>query len=143
MDIRSYRETDEAAVLKLWEACGLTRSWIDPRRDIARAVSSQPDLFLVGTIGPRVMATVIGHHDGGRGVVTYLAVDPAMRKLGFGRAMMAAVEDRLRERGCPRVNLQVRVGNNDGIGFYLAIGYSQDAILSFGRPLTGDPGNRH
>ena len=36
MQIRSYRPTDEAAVIALWQAAGLTRPWNDPKRDIAR-----------------------------------------------------------------------------------------------------------
>ncbi|GEK46951.1 hypothetical protein HPA02_12340 [Bisbaumannia pacifica] len=48
MTIRGYRPEDEAAVIRLWEACGLIRPWNDPRRDIARKLAEQPELFLVG-----------------------------------------------------------------------------------------------
>lgn len=135
MEIRSYRESDEEAVLALWEACDLTRPWIDTRADIARKLTDQRELFLVGTIGGRVVGTVMGGHEGDRGRVEYLAVDPAHRERGLGKALMTHIEGLLLERGCPRVNLKVRVGNNEGIAFYRGIGYSQEAVLSFGRRL--------
>ncbi|MEO6852816.1 MAG: acetyltransferase GCN5, partial [Rhodoferax sp.] len=48
MHIRPYQETDEAAVVALWQACGLTRAWNDPHKDIARKLQVQRALFLVG-----------------------------------------------------------------------------------------------
>jgi hypothetical protein len=36
MKIRSYQDTDQAAEIALRQACGLTRAWNDPAKDIAR-----------------------------------------------------------------------------------------------------------
>ena len=47
--IRAYQTPDEQAVIALWQECRLTRPWNDPRRDIARKLTEQPELFLVGT----------------------------------------------------------------------------------------------
>lgn len=44
--IRQFRVQDVEEVVGLWEACGLTRPWNDPRADIARKLTTQPDLFL-------------------------------------------------------------------------------------------------
>ncbi len=40
MQIRPYQANDEAAVIALWQECGLVRPWNDPRRDIQRKLSS-------------------------------------------------------------------------------------------------------
>src|SRR5947207_1897342 len=48
MEIRPFAPADEAAVIALWERCGLTRPWNDPAKDIRRKLAVQPDLFLVG-----------------------------------------------------------------------------------------------
>ena len=45
--IRVFEPEDTAAVVALWEACGLTRPWNDPRADITRKLTVQPELFLV------------------------------------------------------------------------------------------------
>jgi hypothetical protein len=56
MDIRSFRDSDEAAVIQLWDRCGLLRPWNDPRKDIARKKRMQRDLFLVGTVDGEIVA---------------------------------------------------------------------------------------
>ena len=43
MDIRVFRTEDEAAVVALWEGCGLIRPWNDPRKDVARKLAVQPE----------------------------------------------------------------------------------------------------
>jgi len=102
MTIRAYLEADEAEVVALWTACGLVRPWNNPRKDIARKLAVQRDLFLVGRASgaERLVATVMAGYDGHRGWVNYLAVEPASRRLGLARLMMAAVEEQLRRLGC-------------------------------------------
>ncbi|NSL55300.1 GNAT family acetyltransferase [Uliginosibacterium aquaticum] len=138
MLIRLYQASDEAAVIALWEACGLTRPWNDPRLDIARKLSVQPELFLVGEMDGMVVASVMAGYDGHRGWVNYLGVAPAQRGRGFARVLMSRVEELLMARGCPKLNLQVRQDNEVALGFYAAIGYGQDAALSLGKRLIQD-----
>jgi ribosomal protein S18 acetylase RimI-like enzyme len=138
MQIRPFEDADEAAVIALWEAAGLTRSWNDPRKDIERKRSVQRERFLVGTHDGAVMASIMIGYDGHRGWINYLAVAPAHRGRGHARALMREAERLLAEAGCPKVNLQVRSTNASVIGFYRAIGYLQDDVVSFGRRLIAD-----
>lgn len=138
MEIRSYRAADEGAVIGLWEACGLTRPWNDPRKDIARKMAGQPELFLVGTVGGELVATAMAGYDGHRGWVYYLAVAPGHRRKALGRALMQEVERLLLARGCPKVNLQVRADNADVIEFYRRLGYSVEERVNLGRRLIPD-----
>ena len=138
MDIRPFLESDEPAVIALWEACGLTRSWNDPRKDIARKLAVQREWFLVGTEDGRVVASVMAGYDGHRGWVNYLAVSPDARMKGGGRQMMAEVERLLCAAGCPKINLQIRTTNDAVIEFYRRLGYVQDDVVSFGRRLIVD-----
>lgn len=138
MLIRPFQPTDEAAVIALWQACGLTRPWNDPQRDIARKLTEQPELFLVGETDGRVMASAMIGFDGHRGWVYYLAVDPAFQGLGHGRMLMARAEALLIERGCPKINLLVREGNDAVMAFYDKLGYGRDAAVSLGKRLIPD-----
>ena len=124
--------------MSLWEQCGLTRPWNDPRKDIARKLLVQPELFLVGTLDGQVIATAMAGYDGHRGWVNYLAVAPRSRGRGCGRALMERVEQLLMNLGCPKVNIQVRSSNAEALGFYRAIGYAQDEIISLGKRLIHD-----
>ncbi len=82
MDIRSFQDSDEAAVIQLWDRCGLLRPWNDPRKDIARKKRMQRDLILVGTVDGEIVAAAMGGYDGHRGWINYLAVDPNRRRQG-------------------------------------------------------------
>ena len=50
MELRTYAADDENAVVELWRRCELTRPWNDPRKDIRRKLTTQPELFLVGEL---------------------------------------------------------------------------------------------
>ena len=138
MQVRPFLDVDEAAVIALWEAAGLTRSWNDPRKDIARKRSVQREWFLVGTENDAVIASIMIGYDGHRGWINYLAVAPEHRKKGHARALMREAERLLTVAGCPKINLQVRTSNASVIAFYEAIGYAQDEVVSFGRRLIAD-----
>ena len=138
MQVRPFLDSDEAAVIALWEAAGLTRSWNDPRKDIARKRSVQRDWFLVGIEDGAVMASIMIGYDGHRGWINYLAVSPEHRKKGHARALMREAERLLSAAGCPKINLQIRTSNASVIDFYQAIGYAQDDVVSFGRRLIAD-----
>lgn len=138
MEIRTFALADEAAVIDLWRRCDLLRPWNDPQKDIQRKLSTQPDLFLVGEIAGKIVATVMAGFDGHRGWVNYLAVLPEHREAGLGRCLMRHVEVALEARGCPKVNLQVRTSNQAVLDFYQRIGYSKDDVVSLGKRLIPD-----
>ena len=138
LHLRSFHADDEATVIALWHACGLTRPWNNPQLDIARKLSTQPELFLVGTVDATLIATAMVGFDGHRGWVNYLAVALSHRRLAIGRALMHEAERLLTERGCPKLNLLVRSTNVDVIAFYRSLGYAQDDVVSLGKRLIAD-----
>lgn len=138
MRIRPFASVDEAAVLALWQACGLVKPQNDPRKDIARKLRVNPEWFLVAESGGRIVGAVMAGYEGHRGWINYLAVDPARRRAGLGRALMAEAERVLRAAGCPKINLQVRPENRDVVAFYEAIGFSVEGAISLGKRLERD-----
>ena len=141
--IRPFAKADEAAVVALWRAAGLTRPWNDPHADIARKQTVQPELFLVGELEGAIVASAMAGYDGHRGSVYYLAVSPAHQRSGYARAVMAEVERRLEALGCPKLNLMVRHDNSVAIGFYKRIGYAEQAVVTLGKRLIVDePGEQ-
>lgn len=138
MEIRPYRESDQDAVVALWSECGLVRPWNDPVKDIRRKLRVQRDLFLVGSMDGRLVATMMVGYEGHRGWVNFLAVATDCRKQGLGRLLMDEAEARLREMGCPKVSLQIRRSNADVVAFYRSIGYAEDDVVSMGKRLIED-----
>jgi ribosomal protein S18 acetylase RimI-like enzyme len=138
LSIRPFRNEDESPVIALWVRCGLVHPSNDPRKDIFRKSKVRPDLFLVGTLDDRIVASVMAGYDGHRGWINYLAVSPDCQKRGFGRNMMEEAERVLRREGCPKINLQVRSSNADVTAFYRAIGFLADDVVSLGKRLEHD-----
>ena len=136
MLIRPYVSRDEAEVIKLWRECNLTRPWNNPQKDIERKLKDSPGLFLVGVIENKVVATAMAGYDGHRGWVNYLAVGPNYQRRGLGRALMAAIEERLAAEGCPKINLQIRTDNATALKFYEKLGYKTDPVVSMGKRLV-------
>ncbi|WP_168844384.1 GNAT family acetyltransferase [Sphingomonas sp. S2M10] len=126
---------DRSAVVMLWQAAGLTRPWNDPDADFHRAVAGATSTILLLRDGEALLGTVMVGEDGHRGWVYYVAVAEAARGQGHGRALMAAAESWLRARGCPKLQLMVREGNDAAIGFYRALGLEPQPVVTLGRFL--------
>ena len=138
LEIRAYRESDQDAVVDLWRECGLVVPWDDPVKDIHRKLRTQPDMFLVGSLRTRLVATVMAGYEGHRDWINYLAVAPDCRNSGLGRRIIEESEARLRALGCPKINMQVRSSSANVIEFYKTIGYSVDDVVSMGKRLEED-----
>jgi ribosomal protein S18 acetylase RimI-like enzyme len=135
ISFRDIQEKDEESVVTLWKGCELTRDWNDPYKDIKFARDSKASTVLVGIVEGRLVASVMVGHDGHRGVLYYLAVDPAFQKRGFGKAAVVAAEAWLRERGVWKINLMVRSENEKAGRFYEHLGYQINPVASFGKRL--------
>lgn len=138
MKIRSFLKEDSLAVIQLWEACGLSRPWNDPVKDIERKLAVQPELFLVGELHDRIIASAMAGYDGHRGSVFYLAVSPTQQGKGYGRMLMERIEALLIEKGCPKLNIVVRTSNERVLSFYNKLGYKPDEVVSIGKRLIAD-----
>ncbi len=139
MIIRPFQRHDEEAVLELWRRCDLVRPQNDPRKDIARKLAVQPEMFLLAVDDTgAIVGSVMCGYEGHRGWINYLAVDPAHRLKGIGRLLMGDAERVLRAAGCPKINLQVRSTNEAVIAFYRAIGFEVDPVISMGKRLERD-----
>jgi ribosomal protein S18 acetylase RimI-like enzyme len=138
VQIRPFEPRDEERVVDLWSRCGLVRPTNDPRKDIRRKLKVRPDLFLVGLVDGRLVATVMAGYEGHRGWINYLAVDPSLRRRGLGREILGEAERRLRATDCPKINLQVRSTNSEVLEFYRRVGYLPDDVVSLGKRLEHD-----
>ena len=67
MEVRPYSPHDKTAVIELWQKCNLTWPWNNPELDIDRKQKVNPDLFLIGMLKSKIVASVMGGYDGHRG----------------------------------------------------------------------------
>ena len=136
MQIRPYQDGDEPAVIALWTAQlsdGTPHN--DPATAIRKKLAVERDLLLVADVEGEVVGTVMGGYDGHRGWVYSVAVDPRYQQRGIGAALVRGIETALVERGCLKVNLQVRSSNSGVIAFYEKLGYAVEERVSMGKRL--------
>jgi len=139
LEIRPYREDDEAAVAALWrEIFPDAPAHNQPERDIWRKLEVQRELFLVATEGEELVGTAMAGYDGHRGWLYYLAVHPDFRRRGIGETLIGRVEAGLAAIGCPKVNLQVRADNIGAVAFYRRLGFDIEERVSMGKRLVDE-----
>lgn len=124
MQIRPYRAADRAQLIALWHACKLVVAGAnDPDFDIDFCLKSVDAGILVGVEGDRVVGSVMVGHEGHRGWMYYVAVDPTLQGRGLGREIVAAAEIWLKARGAPKAQLMIRETNTQVEAFYARLGY--------------------
>jgi len=137
LSIAEITDDDIPAVIRLWEHCDLTRPWNDPAGDIAQARRGDNATILIGRADGAIAASVMVGHDGHRGWVYYVAVDPKHRGRDHGRTIMAAAEDWLRQRGVVKLMLLVRSDNTKVKAFYEALDYAEQDRVIYAKWLDG------
>ena len=135
--ISDINDADVDDVIALWKRCGSTRDWNNPAADIAMARKGANSTILLGRDGGDLVASVLVGHDGHRGWVYYVTVDPGRRFKGHGRAIMDAAESWLRDRGIEKLQLMVRGDNAKVHSFYRSLGYYDQDRAVFAKWLDG------
>ena len=137
LSIKALEDDDIAEVISLWQRCGSTRPWNDPAGDIALARKESNATVLLARSNGGLVGSVLVGHDGHRGWVYYVSVDPDHRFSGYGRAIMNAAEDWLRVRGIEKLQLMVRADNAAVHAFYRSVGYYDQDRVVFAKWLDG------
>ena len=140
MTIRPVTPADVDAVVALWRQ--VFPEYDDPRKphrasrlNIERKLAFGDGMFWLAEEGGRVLVTVMAGYDGHRGWIYSLGVHPGARRSGLGRDLLAQAEGRLAALGCPKVNLQVIIGNAGAEAFWRSAGYAPDEVTSLGKRL--------
>jgi len=92
---------------------------------------------LAGRAGGSIVASVLVGHDGHRGWVYYVAVDPDHQHSGYGRLIMDSAEDWLRGCGIEKLQLMVRPDNSQVQAFYRSLGYFEQQRIIYAKWLDG------
>jgi ribosomal-protein-alanine acetyltransferase len=81
--------------------------------------------FLVAETGERVVGYVVALDAADEGEILNLAVAPAMRRTGLGRALVQQMLEALSDRGVRQVFLEVRESNAPARALYAAHGFKE------------------
>lgn len=124
-------------VIELWQTVfGYEDAHNAPELSIDRKLAVADGLFFVALVDDVVAGTVMAGYDGHRGWLYSVAVHPSQRQQGLGAALIRFAEDALAARGCLKVNLQIRGGNERVAAFYESLGFVVEDRVSMGKKLS-------
>jgi ribosomal protein S18 acetylase RimI-like enzyme len=123
LEIREFLPDDYDAVLALWQACeGVGLSESDSREGTCRFLERNPKLSRVAVAGSRIVGAVLAGHDGRRGLIHHLAVDPSVRRQGIARRLVESCLDGLRRAGIDKCHVFVFSDNGAAKAFFEVLG---------------------
>jgi ribosomal protein S18 acetylase RimI-like enzyme len=121
---REFSIDDYDAVLKLWQKVeGVEVAEGDDKEGVAQFITHNPGLSRVAIDGSKVVGVVMCGHDGRRGHIYHVAVDPAYRRYGLGKRLVQEGLDGLRQAGIVRAIILVADYNIGGAEFWKRAGW--------------------
>lgn len=123
--IREMHIEDYDELIALWERAGLSFKprGRDCRQHIQRELEGGHDMFLIAAVDGKIAGSVLGTHDGRKGWINRVAVDPVFRNAGIARMMVREVEQRLERFGIEIVACLIENGNSVSKEVFTHLGY--------------------
>jgi ribosomal protein S18 acetylase RimI-like enzyme len=118
--IREFSDADYEQVALLWETSGIR---VETLEDVRLKLQRDSELFLVAHDGVQIVGVVLGAFDGRIGSINRLAVAESQRRTGLATQLIAAVEQRLTEKGARRVFAWVHDSNLASRSLFARQGY--------------------
>ncbi len=133
MNIRLMTLSDYDAVYQLWlntPGMGLN-NLDDSQQGITKYLERNPRTCFVAEIDRRIVGVILSGHDGRRGFIYHLAVNPSHQRQGIGRALVDAAMQALEVEGIHKVALVVYTGNESGNTFWEKLGFITRPDLTY------------
>lgn len=133
--IRCAAAEDYDEIAAVWTSAGLPVSakGRDRRDAFVGQIAQFPDLYLVAVAGERIVGVVLGTHDGRKGWINRLAVDPAWRGRGIARALIQTCDEAIRRHGIGIVSALVDPGNEASCRLFASAGFMTDVEVRYFR----------
>jgi N-acetylglutamate synthase len=126
IDTREFSISDYDAALELWRRVeGIEIAEGDDREGIAQFLERNPGLSRVAVDGSAIVGVALCSHDGRRGHIYHLAVDPAYQGCGLGKRLLDECLDGLRLEGLERAIIMVANDNFRGRDFWKRCGWEE------------------
>ena len=142
IDYREFTPADYDAVLAVWRAgAGVVLREVDDRAPVERYLARNRGLSFVAVDGGQVVGAVLCGTDGRRGYLQHLAVAPAHRHRGVGRALAERAVAALAASGIDKCHLMVLQANAGARAFWAKLGWAERGdVLLLSHTYSGRPG---
>ncbi|HJW37413.1 MAG TPA: N-acetyltransferase [Candidatus Udaeobacter sp.] len=126
INTREFSINDYDGALQVWQRVeGVEIAEGDDRGGVAQFLARNPGLSRVAIDGPAIVGVALCGHDGRRGHIYHLAVDPAYQGRGLGKRLLDECLDGLRRAGMQRVIILVADDNQRGAEFWKRYGWEE------------------
>jgi len=138
LKIRTARGEDYDAIIALWQRAGLPYEpeGRDSRVAIARQIERSGHLiFAAEDDEGGLIGVVFGSHDGRKGWINRLAVDPAHRRRGLAQRLVTTAEEALRHEGLSIVTALIEDYNSASMALFKRLGYAERRDIVYFRKV--------
>lgn len=129
--VMTMKDYDE--VFALWSKIKgfAIRSIDDSRQGVERFLKRNPSTSVVAIEDGKIVGAILCGHDGRRGCLYHVCVDPEYRLRGIGKAMVVMCMQALKEEGISKVSLIAFSVNDIGNAFWHTIGWTERLDLNY------------
>ena len=131
--VRQMKIEDYDQVYALWtkiRGFGI-RSVDDSKEGVARFLRRNPDTSVVAVEEDQIVGAILCGHDGRRGCLYHVCVDPDWRMRGIGKAMVVYAMEALKKEEINKVSLIAFTQNDIGNAFWKEIGWTKREELNY------------
>jgi ribosomal protein S18 acetylase RimI-like enzyme len=127
LKIRKLCGEDYDALTALWQKCGLPFKprGRDSREKIARELTKETAIFLAAELDGQMVGSVLGTHDGRKGWINRLAVDPGFQHRGIAQRLLLEAENALYQLGIEIIACLIEDYNHTSMAFFQKAGYTR------------------
>ena len=131
--IRAMQIEDYEQVYALWLTISgfAIRSLDDSKEGVERFLQRNPGISVVAEEDGKIVGAILCGHDGRRGCLYHVCVDPAYRRRGIGKDMVVHCMNALHKEGINNVSLIAFTQNDIGNAFWKEIGWTKREDLNY------------
>ena len=107
------------------------RSIDDSKEGVERFLNSNPGISVVAEEDGKIVGAILCGHDGRRGCMYHVCVDPEYRLKGIGKSMVVFAMEALRKEKINKVSLIAFTKNDVGNAFWKEIGWTGRKDLNY------------
>ena len=131
--IRAMTLNDYEKVHDLWmKIKGFAiRSIDDSKEGVERFLNRNPGISVVAEEDGKIIGAILCGHDGRRGCMYHVCVDPEYRLKGIGKSMVVFAMEALKKEKINKVSLIAFTKNDIGNAFWKEIGWTKREDLNY------------
>lgn len=131
--VRAMTLNDYEKVYDLWmKIKGFAiRSIDDSKEGVERFLNRNPGISVVAEEDGRIIGAILCGHDGRRGCMYHVCVDPDYRLKGIGKSMVVFAMEALKKEKINKVSLIAFTKNDIGNAFWKEIGWTKREDLNY------------